>query len=38
METIYIKNIAKNDKIHYSIKLLGQFGLKPKYGLYKENL
>jgi hypothetical protein len=38
IETIYTKNIAKNDKIYYSIKLLKQFGLKLKYGLHKENL
>jgi hypothetical protein len=30
METIYIKNIAKSDKIYYGIKLLKQFGLRPK--------
>jgi hypothetical protein len=38
IETIYTKNIAKGDEIHYGIKLLRQFGLRPKYGLHKKNL
>jgi hypothetical protein len=38
METIYIEDIAKGDEIYYNIKLLGKFGLRPGYSLYKENL
>jgi hypothetical protein len=38
IETIYTENIAKSDEIYYGIKLFGKFGLRPEYGLYKENL
>jgi hypothetical protein len=38
MEIIHTKNITKGDEIYYSIKLLKQFGLWLKYGLYKEDL